>query len=220
MKILQMFKSVASLFVDMSDCSYCDEEFSSEKEQLEHELEEHEDEMTGHEKSDKKSDLNKLQQKKQTSKHNRKKKLQYAGIGVVALLLITGAGYAVYQNTDFGSAPATNESIGVGQTIHWHADYQITVCGQDRIIQGGPIQAHTHGTSTLHMEGFRDRQEQATLDWIIDALGGELEENSVLSTTQCNGEPANLTVTVNGEQLENHLDYIVRDGDRVEITLE
>jgi hypothetical protein len=205
----------------MVDCDYCDEEFSSKKERLDHELDEHEDEMTGHEKSDKKSDLNKLEQKEQTSKHNRNKKLQYAGIGVLTLLVLGGGGFAFIQQADLGSTPpATNESIGVGETIHWHADYEINVCGQDRIIQGGPLQAHTHGSSTLHMEGFRESREQGTLDWIIDQLGGELEENSVLGETQCNGEPANLTVTANGDELENHLDYIPRDGDRIEITLE
>lgn len=207
----------------MTDCSYCDEEFSSDKEKLEHELEEHTDEMTGHEKSDKKSKLNKLEQKKQTAKHNKKKKLQYAGIGVLALLVLGGSGFALYQQGALGSmtgAATTNESIGVGETIHWHADYEITVCGQDRILQGGPLQAHTHGTSTLHMEGFRESREQGTLDWIIDELGGELEENSILGQTQCDGEPANLTVSVNGEEVENHLDYIPRDGDRLELTLE
>lgn len=204
----------------MTDCNYCDQDFSSKKERLEHELEEHSDDMTGHEKSDKKSELNKLEQKKQTAKHNKKKRLQYTGISLLALVLIIGGGYAVYQQTDLGSTGQTNESIGVGQTIHWHADYQITVCGQDRIIQGGPLQAHTHGEQTLHMEGFRESREQATLDWIIDQLGGELEENSILGTTECDGEPANLTVTANGEEVEDHLNYIPRNGDNLEITLE
>lgn len=208
----------------MTDCSYCDKEFSSDKEKLEHELEEHRDELTGHEKSDKKSELNKLEQKKQTAKHNRNKKLQYAGIGVLALLVLGGGGFALYQQGALGSmtgaSTGTNASIGVGQSIHWHADYEINVCGQDRTIQGGPIQAHTHGTKTLHMEGFRETREQGTLDWIIDQLGGKLEQNSILGTTECSGEPANLTVTVNGEELENHLDYIVREDDNVKITLE
>jgi hypothetical protein len=207
----------------MTDCSYCDKEFSSDKEKLDHELEEHSDEMTGHEKSDKKSELNKLEQKKQTAKHNKKKKLQYAGISVLALLVLGGSGFALYQQGALGAmtgASTTNASIGVGEFIHWHADYDITVCGQDRILQGGPIQAHTHGEKTFHMEGTRTSEEQATLDWIVDELGGELEENSILGQTQCNGEPANLTVTVNGEEVDNHLDYIVRNEDRVELTLE
>jgi len=204
----------------MSNCEYCDEDFSGKKERLEHELDKHEDEMTGHEKSDKKSELNKLEQKEQTAKYNKKKKLQYAGIGAVALLLLAGAGYGVFQAADLGSQPVTNESIGVGETIHWHADYDLSVCGENRIIQGGPLEAHTHGSSTLHMEGLRETREQATLDWIIDQLGGELEENSVLGQTQCNGDPANLTVKVNGNEVEDHLEYIPKDGDRVEITLE
>ncbi|MFB6158513.1 MAG: hypothetical protein ABEJ95_02515 [Candidatus Nanohalobium sp.] len=45
------------------ECGYCDKDFSEEKERLEHELDEHEEEMSSHDKSDKKSELNKLQQK-------------------------------------------------------------------------------------------------------------------------------------------------------------
>lgn len=203
----------------MTDCNYCDEEFSNKKDRLEHELDEHEDEMTGHEKSDKKSELNKLEQKEQTAKHNKKQKLKYAGISVVALVLLGGGAFAVYQNTDLMEPPTTNSSIGVGETVHWHAEYDLSVCGENQLLQGGPLEAHTHGTSTLHMEGVRTSREEATLDWIIDQLGGELEENSVMGQTRCNGEPANLTVKINGEEVENHLDYIPRDGDRVEITL-
>ncbi len=203
----------------MTNCDYCDEDFSSKKDRLEHELDEHKDEMTGHEKSDKKSELNKLEQKKQTAEHNKKQKLKYAGISVVALVLLGGGAFAVYQNTDLMAPPTTNASIGVGETVHWHAEYDLSVCGENQIIQGGPLEAHTHGTSTLHMEGVRTSRDEATLDWIIDQLGGELEENSVMGKTKCNGEPANLTVKINGEEVENHLDYIPRDGDRVEIKL-
>jgi len=39
----------------MSSCDYCEEEFSDKESKLDHELIEHEDEMSGHEQSEKKS---------------------------------------------------------------------------------------------------------------------------------------------------------------------
>lgn len=202
----------------MSDCSYCDKNFSSKKEKLEHELDEHEDEMSSHEKSDKKSQLNKLEQKTKTKKHNRKQKIKYSGIAAILGVLVISGGFLAAQNID-NTRPVTNSSIGVGEPVHWHASYQISVCGENRVPQGGPMLAHTHGETRFHLEGVRQSKEQATLDWVMDSLGTKFSENSIYGQTSCNGEPANLTVKANGETLENPEEYIIRDGDNIRIKL-
>lgn len=202
----------------MSDCKYCDEEFSSKKEKLEHEIEEHGDEMSGHDKEEKKSELNKLQQQEQTSKHKKRRKIQYTAIGVKLLGLIGSGGFYAVNNLGIGGGPEfTNETLGIGTPVHWHADYQLEVCGQDEILRGGPLTAHTHGEKTFHMEGVRQDGEEATLDGIVDSLGGQLEEDSIMGKDGCDGEPANLTVEANGEEVEDHLDYIPMDGDSIRI---
>lgn len=202
----------------MSDCKYCDEEFSSKKEKLEHEMEEHGEEMSGHDKEEKKSELNKLQQQEQTSKHKKRRKIKYTAIGVILLGLIGSGGLYAVNTFDIGGGPElTNETLGIGTPVHWHADYQLEVCGQDEILRGGPLKAHTHGEETFHMEGVRQNREEATLDWIVDSLGGELEENSIMGRDECDGEPANLTVEANGEVIEDHLNYIPRNGDVISI---
>lgn len=198
----------------MSDCKYCDKDFSSKRKKLEHELDEHDSEMSSHEKSDKKSELNKLEQQEQTSKHNRKKKLRFAGIGVLLLGLVAGGGLWASQNMDLGGR--TSSSTAVGQPVHWHADYRITVCGEEKVLSGGPTEAHTHGEKTFHLEGVRT-EEQAQLDWIVDSLGGELEEDSIMGKEGCNGEPANLTVKANGKEVEDHMNFVPRDGDSIRI---
>lgn len=200
----------------MSGCSYCDEDLSSKKDKLEHELDKHSDEMSSHEKSDKKSKLNKLDQKQKNKNHNRGKTLQFAGIGVLFLGLVAGAGLFAYQNMDSFN-PDTNTSIGVGEPVHWHAEYQITVCGENQVLEGGPVQAHTHGETTFHLEGVRQKEEQAKLDWILDSLGGELEEDSIMGRESCNGDPANLTVKANGNKIEDHLNYVPRNRDFIRI---
>jgi len=199
----------------MANCKYCDKDFSGKKEKLEHELDEHNNEMSGHEKSDKKSKLNKIQQQTQTSKHNKRKNLEYGLIGIIVLGLVGGGGYYASQTLDFSRN--IDESNGVGTPVHWHADYQITVCGEEQVLRGGPTEAHTHGQTTFHLEGVRNSQEQTQLDWIVDSLGGELEENSIMGRASCNGETANLTVEANGEEIEDHLNYIPRDGDFIRI---
>lgn len=199
-------------------CEYCDEGFSGKKEKLDHELEEHRDEMSSHDKSDKKSELNKLEQKKKTAKHNRRKKIKYGSIlGVLGVLLV-GGGFFAAQNAD-SLAPTTNSSIGVGEPVHWHADYTITVCGENKVPQGGPMLAHTHGETQFHLEGVRQDKEQATLGWVLNQLGAEMSEGSLYGKNSCDGEPANLTVKANGDTLQSPEDYIIRDGDSIEIEL-
>lgn len=202
-------------------CEECEEEFSTELEKLEHELEEHEEELSSHSRSKKKERANKLRQKKQTASAEKKKKMKYAGIGVILLGLAAGGGFLAAQSMNF--SPETNSSIGVGEPVHWHASYQITVCGDDRILRGGPLKAHTHGETRFHLEGVRNNREEATLDWVIDSLGGQFSNEGILGYTEpesCPGsnESGELTVEANSNTLENPEDYIVRDGDSITIT--
>jgi hypothetical protein len=202
------------------ECQECDEEFSSEKDKLQHELDEHEEELSSHDKDQKKNKLNKLEDREKTKKQERNRKLKLgaaAGIGVVVLAFIGIQASGALSSL----GPEKNSDIGVGTPVHWHADYSIEVCGERRVVEGGPMVAHTHGQTRFHMEGVRENREQATLDWIVEELSqGEFNSTHVFGQNKCNGEPANLTVRVNGENIEAPGDYILRDGDSVRIALE
>lgn len=200
------------------ECDYCDKEFEKEKRKLQHELKDHEEEMSSHDKDGKQRKLNKLKEKEQTAKHKRRRKMIYGGIAALVLVGLVVGGFQAYQLSK-SLQPEKIPSKGIGTPVHWHANYQITVCGENRAFQGGTTKAHTHGQGQFHLEGVRNK-EQATLDWIVDRLGGNLENNSVMGQTTCNGEPAELTVEANGEKLENPLEYIPRDRDNIVIRLE
>ena len=202
----------------MSSCDYCEEEFSDEESKLDHELIEHEDEMSGHDQSEKKSRLNKLEQEKKAKRNERKKKIKYGSVTAVAAILLAGAAFSVAENLE-ALEPESNTTIGIGTPVHWHADYQITVCGDERIPRGGPELAHTHGEKEFHLEGVRTTREEATLDWVLDNLGANFSDTSIYGKSECSGEPANLTVRVNGEPLQEPEDYVIKDGDSIDIEL-
>jgi|GEM_PF-606645 hypothetical protein len=203
----------------MFGCDYCEDDFSDNKDRLEHELSEHEDEMSGHEKSEKKGSLNRLTQEKEVEKQKRRKKLKYGSIATLSIVLLAGTAFTVAENLE-ALSPESNASVGVGSPVHWHADYDITVCGDERVPTGGPKLAHTHGEKEFHLEGVRRSREEATLDWVLDNLGANFSNSSIYGESSCNGQPANLTVIANGETIENPEDYIIRDGDSIDIDLE
>jgi len=124
-------------------------------------------------------------------------------------------GFYVFQNADLEGP--TNSTTSVGEPDHWHADYKLNVCGSEKVLQNGPTKAHTHGEKTFHMEGVRSTREEATLEWIVDSLGGQMENNSVMGKENCDGEPADLKVKVNNERINDPLNYIPKDGDFINI---
>jgi hypothetical protein len=202
------------------ECQECDKEFDSETDKLQHEIDEHGDELSGHDKDQKKKKLNKLEEKEKSSKKERNRKIKMAAGAVLGVLVVGFVGFQA-ANLLSGFAPEVNESIGVGEPVHWHADYRIEVCGEERVVEGGPMISHTHGQTRFHLEGVRERKEQATLGWIMEELSdGEFNSTHVMGQSTCNGEPADLSVTVNGQEIENPEDYILKDGDSVIIVLE
>ncbi|MFB6242198.1 MAG: hypothetical protein ABEJ36_05365 [Candidatus Nanosalina sp.] len=203
----------------MEECDYCGKEFEEEKTRIQHELKEHEDEISGHDREDKKARLNKLKEREKASRRERKQKMIYAGIATISIAVLALGGFQAYQFTQT-LGPEKIPGKGIGVPVHWHADYTISICGKNRVLRGGPAIAHTHGQKRFHLEGVRSREE-ATLDGILDNLGARFkpENNSILGKDSCNGEPANLTVNVNGQPIENPAEYIVRDGDSIRVTL-
>ncbi len=98
-------------------CGTCDEEFSSEEDKLEHELNEHEEELSSHDKSEKKNKLNKMREKKKSKKQERNRKLKMAGGGIAAAVVVGFVGLQMFQLAQ-GTVPAVNESLGIGTGVH------------------------------------------------------------------------------------------------------
>lgn len=211
-----------------ADCEFCDESFDSERERLEHELAAHDDELTSHARDEKERKLSKLRDDQTApsffERHDPKRVIVITGI---VLLLAVGSVYAYQQGfIEFNaSQPTTDPQKGIGTPVHWHADYQITVCGERQVLQGGPKLAHTHGEQTFHLEGTRTSHEQTTLKWVVNQLGADFSNNGILGHTEpesCPGsdEPGNLSVTANGDELDNPANYTIQDGDKIRITYE
>jgi hypothetical protein len=127
---------------------------------------------------------------------------------------------------------AATDDSEVGPFIgdHWHASYEIWVCGQRLphvpFWEGG---VHTHTDGIIHSHPVLPSEEgkgASLVNWFAYG-GGSLSSDSILipgvSTTLENGDlcldgaPGVLQITVNDERLRRWSNYIPQHGDHIVI---
>ena len=129
-----------------------------------------------------------------------------------------------------GTTAPTVDHPRIGQD-HWHAAYQIYVCGQRQ--PNAPtwegIGVHTHSDGIIHTHPFTPSEEGrgARLVKWFEYGGGLLDtthlripgqRQTLQNGDRCpNGDSGEVQVFVNGAQLTDWSEYIPQDGDRVVI---
>ena len=111
---------------------------------------------------------------------------------------------------------------------HWHAVYQVFICGQRQpnfpTWESG---VHTHADGVIHIHPFvpSEEEEGARLTKWFEYGGGLLTllemrvpggDQVYRNGDRCpDGSEGVLQVFVNGERLDDWSDYIPQDGDRI-----
>lgn len=126
--------------------------------------------------------------------------------------------HTVYDNV-------TSETKG---PVHWHADYEVWVCGSkldliDPVFPrnkiGSPL-LHEHDDDRMHVEGTVSDLDDLSLGSYFNVIGGQLTStrlvyptNEGMRTVQngdfCDGEPATLKVYVNGKLKQDASSYVL-----------
>lgn len=120
-----------------------------------------------------------------------------------------------------------NVNSQTGGPVHWHADYQVHVCGERLDLRdpqgmsnkvGTPI-FHEHDDDRIHVEGTVQDIPDVDLGSYFDVIGGKLANGTLVYPAKngtvrkgkgdtCNGETAELQVYVNGERIQDYNDYL------------
>lgn len=146
-------------------------------------------------------------------------------IGVVALGLGAG-GIFMGRNIDFRSASQQESVVLASNGMHWHSHLSIKILGEEQEIPAGiglgvvenPI--HTHETDgIIHME-FRGRvtADQVKLSKFFDVWGKTFSRDCIFD--KCKGEEGKVKMLVNGQENLEFENYVMRDGDSIEILFE
>lgn len=150
-----------------------------------------------------------------------KEKKIYFTLMVAPVILSTLflAGSTIYENIT---------SITKGP-VHWHADYQVWVCGErldlvnpkfPRNKIGTPL-FHEHDDDRIHIEGTVMQLEDVNLENYFRVIGGKLEQGYMAYPTTegmvevkdndlCpDGTSGTLRVYINGQRFENYQEHIL-----------
>ena len=117
--------------------------------------------------------------------------------------------------------------------VHWHGFLTMSVCGEARDIRDrnhdspgvksvGNALLHTHGDNWIHIEGRVLSASDISLLAFFNALKIPFGTDHFFDkqgSSACNdGNPDLLRVKVNGADIADPVNYVVRDQDKIEIS--
>lgn len=155
---------------------------------------------------------------KQSLSETQKKLLFWSIALPVMLATLYLAGHTIYLNI-------TSVTRG---PVHWHADYEVWVCGEQHFLKDphglnnriGTAVLHEHNDERIHIEGVIDNLHHVDLGSYFESIDGGLADDElaypstngtidVKNNDHCtDGSTGTLKVYVNGRRISHPADYV------------
>ena len=143
--------------------------------------------------------------------------------GIISLSVILVTGYIIAFTITENLESAT------GGPVHWHADYEVWVCGERLALQKsndlsgriGTNLLHNHNDYRIHVEGTVREFGDVSLGNYFSVIGGQFSETNLSVILEdgtivhrrngddCNGEPGKVQLYVNGEPNSEFGHYVL-----------
>jgi hypothetical protein len=211
----------------MSDlnCDHCDSEFGSERAKIEHALDSHEDELSSHKRDKLKRRLNKIDDGANERSFGIPVEVAYVvgGLAIVALAVggMVYGGVLSFDATDTSSPTGRAVDVGPAGTVHQHAPFSVYVNGDEIDFSRPRYQLQS---DRVHFEAgdgtkIHKHAKGVTIGYALDTLNMGLNGTclEVDSREYCEDESSDLSVTVNGEEVENPAQHVIQDGQNIVI---
>jgi len=152
---------------------------------------------------------------------------------IITIILILIIGVAMFfAGEKQGDAPKNTEEkkknddkVVSDNGIHWHSDLTITILGEKQEIpidvglEAAHKPIHTHEDGRIHME-FNDVVKES--DIVVGQFFKNWEKtfNKDCIFDKCNSGDGQVKMMVNGKENTEFEKYVMKDGDKIEITYE
>jgi len=147
------------------------------------------------------------------------------GIAVITIAILFGSVF-LFSNQQSKETQVPEDQIVAQNGLHWHPTLSISIKGKQQEISkdigiGATHQPiHTHDVSgTLHMEmNGLITKEQTKLGNFFRIWGKEFNSSCIFD--KCNGREGKVRFFVNGQENNQFENYLMKDGDKIEIRYE
>lgn len=156
----------------------------------------------------------------------RQKTKKIALIVASVLIIVAGAAAGVWRLGSRSEPSAPQPKIISTNGIHWHSHLSIKIKGETQEIPSGiglgiterPI--HTHeADGVIHLEfPGRVTEDDVRLGKFFEIWGKTFNSNCIFD--KCSGPEGQLQMLVNGQPNFDFDNYVMRDGDKIEIIYE
>lgn len=214
------------------DCDHCDASFDTKRDRLSHALDEHDDELSSHDRDSLKRELNRLES--QAPDTTGLAQYRTLGIAVVAVLALVGGGYGLVSagvitvNTDPASSTG-NVTLGAPGSTHEHTQFTVTIEGERVDFARPQYQVGQTQNRYVHFEGgdgvtIHKHATGVTVAYALDTLGFTINDTclSAPQDSEWGGEtfcedPGSLTTTVGGSEVDP-ANAVINDGQPIRVT--
>ena len=139
------------------------------------------------------------------------------------ILVIAGVLMVIVGWYFFSKSPTLESDIIAKGGIHWHPELRITILGNNQEIPANigigathqPIHTHDNmGVMHLEFPGLV-KKDDARLGRFFEIWGKQFNQNCIFD--KCVGPDGQLKMFVNGKENFEFENYVMRDGDKIEI---
>lgn len=156
---------------------------------------------------------------------NTEKKIIIIGT-IVTILIVVGAIFLLSKGE---TVNVPKDQIVTQQGLHWHPRLTVLIKGEKQEIPANfglgavHLPIHTHAADSkegvLHMEmsGLVTKDE-TKLGKFFQLWGKQFNSNCIFD--KCNGSDGIVRMTVNGQETNEFENYLMKDGDKIEVRYE
>ena len=147
------------------------------------------------------------------------------GSGIATILFVVGISFLL-TNSSSNNTSIPDEQVITRNGLHWHPKLSIAIKGQKQELTDGIGLGAVHQRMHTHTEDYKDgvvhmemsdivTKDETRLGNFFRIWGKEFNSSRILDKVSSQGK--NIRMIVNGNENKEFENYLMKDGDKIEI---